>query len=233
MKRTVVILALTLGLPAAQAERINQEGRLLGNPPVVTSVLLFNTTNADAVVAAMQIFPVTNPWNEDISRRPLLANSDAMIARISSDLQSSRRTLRAFKEMNFVLVPDSQPTVPINFVDYPDESDLDGGTFPTGLYPIPGNLPVETWPSETEGQTLSEWQQDLNDWGGDRHAIIVKPGARLHLGNLAGQTGQRQLGGVQRGKVQPELQRPAPRGLDFRRRRRSADVPGAGALRRM
>lgn len=177
MKRTVVILALTLGLPAAQAERINQEGRLLGNPPVVTSVLLFNTTNADAVVAAMQIFPVTNPWNEDISRRPLLANSDAMIARISSDLQSSRRTLRAFKEMNFVLVPDSQPTVPINFVDYPDESDLDGGTFPTGLYPIPGNLPVETWPSETEGQTLSEWQQDLNDWGGDRHAIIVKPGA--------------------------------------------------------
>jgi len=66
--------------------------------PVVTNAILFNTTNADAVLAAMQIFPVTNPWNEDISQRPLLANSDAMIAQISNDLLASRRTLRAFKK---------------------------------------------------------------------------------------------------------------------------------------
>jgi hypothetical protein len=124
----------------------------------------------------MQIFPTTNPWNEDISQRPILANSDAMMAQISADLLASRRTLRAFKEMNFVLVPDSQPALPINFLDYPDESDLDGGTFPAGLYPIPTNMPIETWPSETEGQTLSEWQQDVNEWGGDRHSIIVQPG---------------------------------------------------------
>jgi hypothetical protein len=41
------------------AQRINQEGRTLGAAPVVTS-----------------------PWNEDISRRPVLPNSDAMITRI-------------------------------------------------------------------------------------------------------------------------------------------------------
>lgn len=144
---------------------------------MVTNALLFNTTNADAVLAAMQIFPVTNPWNEDISQRPTLANSDAMIAQISADLASSRRTLRAFKEMNFVLVPDNQPSIPINFFDYPDESDLDGGTLPNGLYPLPTNLPIETWPSETGSLTLSDWQQDLNGDGGDRHAIIVQPGA--------------------------------------------------------
>lgn len=176
MNRGLFILFLLLSIGPSPAERINHEGRILGSLPTVTAPLLFNTTNADIVLAAMQIFPVTNPWNEDIANRPVLTNSDAMIAQISNDLLATRRTLRAFKEMNFVLVPDNQPTVPINFFDYPDESDLDGGTFPNGLYPIPSNLPVETWPSETGGLALSQWQQDVNNDGGDRHAIIVKPG---------------------------------------------------------
>ena len=107
----------------APAERINHEGRILGPLPVVTNAVLFNTTNADAIVAAMQIFPVTSAWNEDISRRPLLTNSGAMIAQIISDLTSNRRTLIAFYEMNFILAPDSQPLVPINFYMYPDDSD--------------------------------------------------------------------------------------------------------------
>lgn len=177
MKRGLPILVLLCWLWSLRAERINHEGRILGPLPVITNSILFNTTNADNVLAAMQIFPVTNPWNEDISNRPLLTNSDAMMTQISADLAASRRTLRAFKEMNFVLVPDNQPTVPINFFDYPDESELDGGTFPNGLYPIPTNLPIETWPSETSGLTLAQWQQDVNNDGGDRHAIIVKPGA--------------------------------------------------------
>jgi len=178
MKRTLTVTVLLFaGLFQLLAERINHEGRILGTLPVVTNSILFNTTNADAVLSAMQIFPVTNPWNEDISQRPVLVNSDAMIAQITADLSASRRSLRAFKEMNFVLVPDSQPTVTINFVDYPDESDLDGGTFPNGLYPIPTNMPVEGWPSETGGLTLHQWQQDTNNTGGDRHSIIVKPGS--------------------------------------------------------
>ena len=160
-----VLLPLT---PAA--ERINQEGRILGPAPVVTNAVLFNTAQADAIVSAMQIFPVTNPWNEDISRRPLLPNSDAMIAQIIADLDASRRTLRAFQEMNFVLVPNSQPLVPIAFVDYPDESD-------PSPYPIAGNMPIETWPSGTGSLTLQQWQQDINNDGGDRHAIIVQPGS--------------------------------------------------------
>jgi hypothetical protein len=69
------------------AERINQEGRILGPAPQVARPTLFNTPEADAV-SAMQIMPVTNPWNEDISQRPRLVNSDAMIAQIKSDLVS-------------------------------------------------------------------------------------------------------------------------------------------------
>src|SRR5205085_2205110 len=159
------------------AERINQEGRMLGPAPVATTPTLFNTPAADAVVSAMQIMPRDSAWNEDISRRPVLANSDAIIARITSDLTSNRRTLRPFYEMNYVLVPDNQPRVTIPFFNYPDESDPDGGTFPNGSYPIPSNLPIETWPRGTGNLTLLQWQQDVNNTGGDRHAIIVAPGA--------------------------------------------------------
>ena len=112
------------------AERINQEGRILGPAPVVSTPTLFNTAAADAIVSAMQILPVTNPWNEDISQRPHLANSDAMIAQIKSDLSPTRQNLRALYEMNYVLVPNNEPRLTLLFLDYPDESDLDGGTFP-------------------------------------------------------------------------------------------------------
>jgi K319-like protein len=158
------------------AERINQEGRILGPTPIVSTPTLFNTPEADAIVSALQIMPITNPWNEDISQRPRLANSDAMIAQIKSDLAPTRQTLRAFYEMNYVLVPDSQPRVTIPFLDYPDESDLDGGTFPNGNYPIPSNMPIESWPQGTGSLTLSQWQMDVNNNGGDRHGIIVAPG---------------------------------------------------------
>ena len=173
-------LTLLLMMPLmATAERINQEGRILGPLPAVTTPLLFNTAESDAVVSAMQILPQTNAWNEDISQRPLLANSAAMIARVKADLAANpgRQNLRLFSEMNYVLVPDNQPAIPIKFFEYPEESDLDGGTFPNGLYPIPPNQPVEGWPVETGNLTNSAWQQDLQGVGGDRHSIVVKPGA--------------------------------------------------------
>lgn len=160
------------------AERINHEGRILGAVPVVTNVVLFNTNAADAIVSAMQIFPTTNPWNEDVSRRPLLANSDAMIAQINADVPAANRKLRLFQEMNFLLVPTNQPLIPISFLGgYPDESDLNGGAFPNGLYPISSNMPIEGWPTQTGGQTLAQWQQ--TDDGGDRHSITVQPGSGM------------------------------------------------------
>jgi len=167
----VVVTSLALlAVSASGSGRINQEGRILGPAPVVTNSVLFDTPQADAITSAMQIFPVTNPWNEDVSRLAVLTNSDAMIAQIISDLAASRRTLRAFYEMNFVLAPDSQPLVPIDFVDYPDESD-------PSPYPIPPNMPIEGWPTQTEPLTLLQWQEDVNNTGGDRHSIVVQPGA--------------------------------------------------------
>ena len=169
---TVVLLLAALIIPARAAERINHAGRILGSMPVVTNAIQFNTPEADAVMAGLQVFPRDNAWNEDISRRPLLANSDAMIAQIFSELNAvgtNSPKLRAFKEMNFILVPNNQPLVPIQFVTYPGESD-------PSPYPIPTNLPIEGWPSETGSQTLLQVQRDDLGNGGDRHSILIQPG---------------------------------------------------------
>src|SRR5208283_960044 len=99
----------------------------------------------------------------------------AMIGQIYTNAGSSHRYLELFQEMNFVLVPDSQMLVSNNFVDYPDESDLNGGAYPYGLYPTPTNQPIEGWPTQTGGQTLLQWQ--TNNDGSDRHSISVQPGA--------------------------------------------------------
>jgi len=179
MKTFVPLVALILLFTLhSLAERINQEGRILGSLQVMTNSILFNTSDADAVVAAMQIFPVTNPWNECISNLPVLANSDAMIAMINTNVPSvSNRKLKLFQEMNFVLVPDSQALVSNKFVTYPGDSDFNGGKPPYGLYPTPTNQPIEEWPTGTTN-TLLQWQTN-NLTGGDRHSIIVQPGAGL------------------------------------------------------
>ena len=175
--KTPVLCLLIGSIAVASAERINQEGRILGPAPIVTNAVLFNTSNADTVVAALQIFPATNPWNECISNRPVLANSSNMIAQINADVGSTHRKLSFFQEMNFVLVPDAQPLVSNRFVLYAGDSDLNGGVFPYGLYPTPTNQPIEEWPTGTGAQTLFQWQ--TNNDGSDRHSIAVQPGKGL------------------------------------------------------
>lgn len=175
-------LALIAGAGTAlsAAERINHAGRVLGPAPTVASgtPLQFNTSAADAVVGAMQIMPRTSPWNEDISRRPVHADSAAIMGRIQADLAPSRQTLYVFSEMNYVLAPDDQPLVQMRFTEYPDDSDFNGGTSPRATWPIPAIMPIESWPSgRPDGETLGDWQRDTAGDGGDRHSIIVQPGA--------------------------------------------------------
>lgn len=152
----------------AQSVRINHEGRILGEARDVSEPTLFNTSEADAVMASLQIFPRNHGWNEDVSDSPVRGNSAAMIAQVKADLSASRQTLRPFYEMNYALVPAGQPLEPIDFTLYGDESD-------PSPYPIPDNVPVEGWPRETGGLSLEDWQADVDDAGGDRHSIVIQP----------------------------------------------------------
>ena len=79
-----------------------------------------------------------------------------------------------------MLVPDNQPLVPIQFVKYPDDSDLNGGAYPYGLYPIPTNQPIEGWPVGTGGQTLYAMADEQRRQRPAFHHRAA--GQRVHLG---------------------------------------------------
>ena len=129
--------------------------------PKFTKPVLFNTPEADAILAALQVFPKNNAWNEDISKRPIHPDSDRMIAVIGRD-----KALRPCPEMGFVLVPPNQPPVDVRIRAYAAESDK-------GPYPVPDNSPVQGWP--LDGRSIDASQQGLGDRGEDRHMMVVDP----------------------------------------------------------
>lgn len=150
-----VVLSALLGSWAMAADRPEM-------PPIKQPVM-FNAPEADRIMAALQVFPPDNPWNEDISKRPLLKNSAQMIAGIGA-----AKKLAYNLDMGFILVPPDQKKVDVKIVMYPQESDK-------GPFPVPDNAPIEGWP--TDGRTLAAAQAGKED--ADRHVIVVDPVSRM------------------------------------------------------
>ncbi len=230
-RHALAAVLLTTSAFTIHAQRINHEGRILGPAPFVTTPTLFNTPAADAIVSAMQIMPRDSAWNEDVSQRPVHANSSAMISQIISDLSASRRTLRPFYEMNYVLVPDNQPRLTIPFFNYPDESDLDGGTFPERQLSDPAehahrNMAAGNGKSDAPAMAAGREQH-----GRGSARDHCRAGRRFDLGDMAYAPHAEWMGGLERREVRSQLERVATRGMDFRGRGRAAHVSGRGPLR--
>lgn len=159
--------------PFALAEDKSSEGRPLPKMPAITRPVMFNTPEADRILAAFQVFPADNPWNTDISRWPLHPNSKNIIASIGPG-----KPFRYNPDMGFVLVPSDQKKIDVKLVSYPDESDK-------GPFPVPDNMPIEGWPghyrraSALRSLTLDDVQRDKRKENGDRHAIVVDPINRM------------------------------------------------------
>jgi hypothetical protein len=141
--------------------------------PSITRTAMFDTPEADRRLAALQIFPPDNPWNQDVSRLPVHPNSAAIIASIGAQKQIDYNL-----DMNFVIIPPDQPRVPVKLTLYPHESD-------PGPYPVPDNMPIENWPLRRNedsaaipkpGATLEDIQRHGT---GDRHGIVVDPAGGL------------------------------------------------------
>jgi len=139
----------------------------------VTRPIMFDTAEADAVLAALQVFPPDNPWNQSVEDWPVHPNSRALVASVGAD-----KPLRYNPDMGFVLVPPDQKRVDVKLTTYAGESD-------PGPYPVPDNLPIEGWPTaylrdgQSHEKTLDDVQRDRFHRGGDRHAIVVDPVDRV------------------------------------------------------
>ena len=138
--------------------------------PKITKPVMFDTPEADAILAALQVFPPDNPWNQNISGLPVQKDSAALLTGIGLD-----KPLEYNLDMGFILVPADQKRVDVKLMDYPEESD-------PGPFPVPDNAPIENWPLTRNentkavprpGQTLEQFQREAE---GDRHVILVDPG---------------------------------------------------------
>ena len=181
LSAAVVVATLAAGQPKkpvvsgdpARLERI----RAARMPPV-TKPISFDTAEADAICAALEVFPPDNPWNLVVEDWPLHPDSKAIVASVGAD-----KPLRYNPDMGFVLVPPDQKKVEVKLLDYPNESDK-------GPYPVPDNVPIEGWPAlynryyakrdpKFKGLTREDVQRDKVNQGGDRHAIVVDPVNRM------------------------------------------------------
>jgi hypothetical protein len=137
--------------------------------PKFDKPVMFDTPQADAIVAALEVFPPDNPWNLDVSDWPLHHNSKNIIASIGAG-----KPLRYNPDMGYILVPPGQKKVEVK-TEYTDESDK-------GPFPVPGNTPIEGWPVNYSraGRKISllDVQRDVLKEDGDRHALVVDPVAR-------------------------------------------------------
>lgn len=86
--------------------------------------------------AGCPMFPADNPWNTDISKYPVRANSAAIMARYAT----TKVTVDFFSNTPYgipiTVVPENQPMVPISYYAWPKESD-------PGPMPIPLDAPFE------------------------------------------------------------------------------------------
>jgi len=132
----------------------------------ITRPVEFNSPEADAILADLQVFPANNPWNTKITDWPLHKNSQAIIESIGVD-----KPMRYNPDMSFIIVPPNQPKIDVKIGEYAEESDK-------GPYPVPGNVPIEGWPAyferEKSGLTLDQVQR-ADDEDSDRHAIVLDP----------------------------------------------------------
>jgi hypothetical protein len=160
---TCLIVVAAGVLVAGQAQRPRP-----AMPPIAAPVM-FDTPEADRILAALQVFPPDNAWNQDISSLPVHRDSAKMVAGIGAD-----KPLQYNLDMGFIIVPPNQKRVPVKLLDYPAESD-------PGPYPVPDNAPIENWPMQRNedtkalpkpGQTLEQLQREGS---GDRHVIVVDP----------------------------------------------------------
>src|SRR5436853_7348417 len=110
-------------------------GSVLAADPTITKPVMFNTPEADAICAGLQVFPPDNPWNTVVADWPVHPNSKQIVASIGVE-----KPLRYNPDMAFILVPPNQAKVDLTSLRYKDESDR-------GPYPLPDQLPIEGWPA--------------------------------------------------------------------------------------
>jgi hypothetical protein len=116
------------------------------------------------ILAGCPIFPASSPWNTDVSKAPVAADSATLVSAQAAghDVHLDFGDTQSEYGIPYSVVPAAQRLVPITYgtdgADYGDESDH-------GPFPIAASAPIEGAPA---GQP--------NPDSGDRHVIVIQRG---------------------------------------------------------
>jgi len=95
------VAIIALGVAAASAILTSQTAVRQRPPmPPIKAPVMFDTPEADRILAALQVFPSDNPWNQDISEVKVHRDSARIIAQIGGD-----KPLDFNLDMCFIIVP--------------------------------------------------------------------------------------------------------------------------------
>jgi hypothetical protein len=152
--------------------------------PLVLALSLLSFTAAaqppqpgGTLPAPLPLFPADNWWNVDVSSAPLDAGSAGYIhfigddVRLHPDFGGDADPSPEVYGMIYVVVPGTQPLVPVTFVEFGGESDAGAPGRPAG-YPIPDE-------AKTQAKWIEGGYPGNASPGGDRHMLIVDRDHRL------------------------------------------------------
>ncbi len=156
--------------------RIGRAGGLLAISLLAAATAAAQVVRGGALPPPLPLFPPDHWWNVDVSGAPVDPGSAGFINFIGAntplhpDLGGDASPSPAIYGMVYVVVPGTQPLVPVTFVEYGSESDAGAPGRPPG-YPIPA-----------EARTQSKWIEGGQIGGGtsgDRHMLLVDRDNRI------------------------------------------------------
>src|SRR6185436_13234719 len=145
----VVVVVAVAAVAAVACTPIKPKPKPPAPPPA-------RTGDVNGSLGSCPVFPANNAWNTDVSGLPARTDSAQIIQRINSmggDFLHADFGGGGAYGIPYVTVAGNEPTVPIRFTAYGDESD-------PGPYPVPLGAPIEGGRSST----------------GDRHVLAVNRG---------------------------------------------------------
>ena len=191
--------------------------------PAITGPILFDTPEADAILAALEVFPPDNPWNQVVSE---LAGA----SQLEEHHRLDRRRQAVALQPRHGLHPRAAGPEEGGGEDRrctPTSRTRARSRCPTTCRSRAGRPTIEG-----KNATLDDVQRDKLHEGGDRHAIVVDPVNRMlyefyqaRKTDGGWQAAQASIFDLKSNKLRPGR-------LDLDRRRRAADLPGGGPLRR-
>jgi hypothetical protein len=165
-----ITVTIVVALTTAAAASVLAASSTIDRPATATQPADRIGPSGGPTLGECPLFPADNAWNTEVASAPRHVRSDQIISAIQA---SGGDFLHAdFGEnpnygIPYVVVPATQPRVPISYDAYGDESD-------PGPFPIPLDAPVEGGPGVADG---------------DRHVLALQRGTcelfELYVGRRA------------------------------------------------